>query len=458
MCRYYGYSLDLMNMFLALFSPPECLAFIEANEQSRPMTIRCNTLKIRRRDLAKILINDRGINLDPLAEWSKEGLTIVHSEVPVGATPEYLAGYYMIQSAASLLPVMALDVNIVSNDSKKFTKNGKLGKNAFKVLDMSAAPGGKTTHIGQLMKGFGVLVANDNNKERLKAVYGNIHRMGIKNCVILNEDGRQLYKHYSNMFDRVLLDAPCSCLGVISRDAQIKYKKSFKDVTTMATLQKELILSAIDCCKVGGIIVYSTCSVSPYENEAVVYHALNKRYVKVVDTKLPFGINGFSKFKRFRWDQSLQKTKRYYPHSHNLDGFYVAKLIKCDKGERGKNKLIDTSNPFADGNIDANELIKDKKEKEKEKEKNDREKKLLSWGLNTNDKYFEKFISESSFKNSNNNSSNSNSNSNSRGRGRNKNKNKNKNRNKSNNRNKYKNKKQGGGRSKSRSKSKPNSV
>ena len=274
-CRYYGYSLDLMNMFLTLFSPSECWAFLEANEQSRPVTIRCNTLKIRRRELAKILINDRGINLDPLADWSREGLTIVESEVPIGATPEYLAGYYMIQSAASLLPVLALEINIASENPKKMVKND------FRVLDMAAAPGGKTTHIGQLMKGFGVLVASDINKERLKAVYGNIHRMGIKNCIILNEDGRGLYKQYGGMFDRVLLDAPCSCLGVISRDAQIKYKKGFKDVTTMSTLQKELILSAIDCCKVGGIVVYSTCSVSPYENEAVVYHALCHRYVCV---------------------------------------------------------------------------------------------------------------------------------------------------------------------------------
>ena len=111
MARYYGYNEELVKMFLAMFNPNECLAFLEANEQSRPITIRCNTFKCRRRDLAKMLI-DRGVNLDPLADWSKEGLKIAKSgtNIPIGATPEYLAGYYMIQSAASLLPVMALGI------------------------------------------------------------------------------------------------------------------------------------------------------------------------------------------------------------------------------------------------------------------------------------------------------------------------------------------------------------
>lgn len=111
MARYYGYSEELIKMFLTMFNPNECLAFLEANEQSRPLTIRCNTMKCRRRDLAKMLI-DRGVNLDPLADWTKEGLKIAKTgnNLPLGATPEYLAGYYMIQSAASLLPVMALGI------------------------------------------------------------------------------------------------------------------------------------------------------------------------------------------------------------------------------------------------------------------------------------------------------------------------------------------------------------
>lgn len=107
----------------------QLIQFLEANEQQRVTTIRTNTLKIRRKELAQILIQ-RGVNLDPLAEWSKVGLKVYESKVPIGATPEYLAGYYMLQSASSFLPVIALAPQM--NE---------------RVLDMACAPGGKTTYI-----------------------------------------------------------------------------------------------------------------------------------------------------------------------------------------------------------------------------------------------------------------------------------------------------------------------
>ena len=121
---------------------------IEANERQRPMTIRTNTLKTKRKELAQILIN-RGVKLDPLADWSKVGLKIYESKVPVGATPEYLAGHYMLQSASSFLPVIALAPQM--NE---------------RILDMAAAPGGKTTYVAQLMKNTGALFANAFKKER----------------------------------------------------------------------------------------------------------------------------------------------------------------------------------------------------------------------------------------------------------------------------------------------------
>ena len=101
--QYFGYNKFLTTLVFRLFSPSEGLEFIEANEQPRPVTIRTNTLKIRRRDLAQALIS-RGVNLDPIGEWTKVGLVVFDSSVPVGATPEYLAGFYMLQGAASFLP------------------------------------------------------------------------------------------------------------------------------------------------------------------------------------------------------------------------------------------------------------------------------------------------------------------------------------------------------------------
>jgi ribosomal RNA methyltransferase Nop2 len=165
---------------------------LEANEVQRPVTIRTNTLKTRRRDLAQALIN-RGVNVDPLDKWTKVGLVIYNSQVPIGATPEYLSGHYMLQGASSFLPVMALAPQ--PNE---------------RILDMCAAPGGKATYIGKqifffyqiiffsndsnlgaLMRNSGILVANDANKDRARAIIANTHRLGLTNTIVTNLDGRQ---------------------------------------------------------------------------------------------------------------------------------------------------------------------------------------------------------------------------------------------------------------------------
>ncbi|XP_042596688.1 probable 28S rRNA (cytosine(4447)-C(5))-methyltransferase [Cyprinus carpio] len=313
LCTYYSYNEFLISKLMDLFPLSELIDFLEANEIQRPVTIRTNTLKTRRRDLAQALIN-RGVNLDPLGKWSKVGLVIYDSSVPIGATPEYLSGQYMLQGASSFLPVMALS-----------PQEGE------SVLDMSAAPGGKTTYMAQLMRNTGMIVANDANADRLKSVVGNIHRLGVTNAVICNYDGRQFPKVMGG-FDRVLLDAPCSGTGVISKDPGVKTSKDEADILRSAHLQKELILSAIDSVNAdsptGGYLVYCTCSIMVEENEWVVDYALKKRNVKLVPTGLDFGNEGFIRFKERRFHPSLKLSRRFYPHSQNMDGFFVAKLKK----------------------------------------------------------------------------------------------------------------------------------
>lgn len=313
-CEYYGYSPYMAEKYFDLFSPSEAIEFFEANETPRPIVLRTNTLKTSRRDLSNAL-TARGVNLQPLGNWSKVGLQVFDSQVPVGATPEYLAGHYILQAASSFLPVIAL--NPQPNE---------------RVLDMAAAPGGKTTYLSALMKDTGVVFANDSNKSRAKSLIANIHRLGCTNTIVTNYDARE-YRDVMTGFNKVLLDAPCSGTGVVAKDQLVKTNRTEKDFVQLPHLQKQLLLTAIDCVDHnspnGGYIVYSTCSVMPEENEAVVDYALRTRpNVELVDTELAIGVPGFVRFRGKQYNPKMSLTRRYYPHTYNVDGFYVAKFRK----------------------------------------------------------------------------------------------------------------------------------
>mmetsp|Transcript_19902 Transcript_19902/g.42452 ORF Transcript_19902/g.42452 Transcript_19902/m.42452 type:complete len:630 (-) Transcript_19902:42-1931(-) len=322
---YYGYSEELAEYFLQMFSPEKAVEFFEANEQHRPLTIRTNSLKTRRAQLIQSL-TARKAHVEPVGAWTKVGLKVYDSAVPIGATPEYLGGHYMIQSASSFVPVMALAPQ--QNEV---------------VLDMAAAPGGKTTYIGQLMRNTGTLFANDLRKERCKSLVANVHRLGLTNVVVTNMDGKKLQGMLPKL-DRVLLDAPCSGSGIIARDPSVKVKRGMKDFEEISRLQKELLTTAIDMVnassKTGGYIVYSTCSVSVEENEAVIEHALRVRNVELVSfsSAVNFGVEGLTKYRERRFNPAMNNCRRFLPHVHNMDGFFVAKLKKTsnDVPERAK--------------------------------------------------------------------------------------------------------------------------
>eukprot|EP00948_MAST-09A_sp_MAST-9A-sp1_P001833 g1833.t1 len=275
--QFFDYSKELITLFLNIFSPIECLRFLEANDQPRAVVLRCNTLKTTPEALKKQLTG-RGVRLRKTGDWSSLAYTVLQSSVPVGATPEYLAGHYMLQAASSMLPVIALEPRA-----------------GDRVLDMAAAPGGKAQYLAALMQNRGALIANDFKKKRTKSLLANLHRMGVRIAVITNYDGRAFPKVMSG-FDRVLLDAPCSGLGVIARDHSVKTNRTLKDIQRCAHIQKELLLSAIDSVdargEAGGYVVYSTCSIAVEENEDVIEYALARRNVKIVDSGLDFGVEG----------------------------------------------------------------------------------------------------------------------------------------------------------------------
>lgn len=305
----------LLNKLKLIFPKDEHKHFLKESLNHRPMIIRTNTLKIRPSALFKLL-NARGVSLEPLYFY-KGAFIVYKSPVPMGATPEYLAGYYVLQGGASFLPVLALDVS--PEDS---------------CLDMCSSPGLKACFISTFLSKENYLVANDVNKERMYSLKSNFNRLGINNVIITNYDARTIEL---KKFNKILLDAPCSGTGVIYKDKSVLTKLNYKELNRIVLLQKELILHAFDMLSTKGTLVYSTCSVLIEENEGVVDYLLKKRSnAKVVplstdDNPESFGKvgrNGFCKFRGRIFHQDMTHTRRIYPHVQNLDGFFVAKIIK----------------------------------------------------------------------------------------------------------------------------------
>ncbi|MFA5800446.1 MAG: NOL1/NOP2/sun family putative RNA methylase, partial [Candidatus Peribacteraceae bacterium] len=171
----------------------------------------------------------------------------------------HILGYTYMQEAASMLPVVLLD-----------PKPGET------VLDMSAAPGSKATQIVARMNNAGMLIANDVQEKRIWALLSNLQRCGAINTLVTRKVGQWFAGHMTECFDRILCDAPCTAQGTVRKDSDALMYCSMENTGKMARLQRELLESAIHATKVGGRIVYSTCTLTPEENEGVVMSILNK--------------------------------------------------------------------------------------------------------------------------------------------------------------------------------------
>lgn len=285
----------------------DCLV---AMEKGLPKYIRINTLKITKSDLVRKLIQKDIIYEDTILD---EVLLIKRSRYPIGATTEYLLGYYYIQDLSSCLAVDELDV--LPNQLN---------------LDMASAPGGKTTYISQKMKNSGCIVALEPSVRRIDALKFNLSRCGVTNSCIYALNG----VHVSRLglkFDRILLDAPCSCEGIIAKDPTIKTSLVPQKIERCMLRQIEMLQCAIDIVKPGGLIVYSTCTFAPEENELVINKLLSMN-TKIKIEPQNYGEPGLTKYGDLMLDESLVNTRRFYPHLHNTSGFFIAK-IRVNNGE-----------------------------------------------------------------------------------------------------------------------------
>ncbi|SHO56440.1 16S rRNA (cytosine(1407)-C(5))-methyltransferase RsmF [Vibrio quintilis] len=282
--------------------------FISACQRPLRKSIRVNTLKISVADFCDKAKN-LGWKLEPVP-WCNEGFWIDTQDnpVPLGNTLEHMSGLFYIQEASSMMPVTAL-----------FHQQ----ENAFKtVLDMAAAPGSKTTQIAALMKNDGLIVANEFSASRTKALYSNIQRCGIRNSALTIYDGRVFGDWLPEYFDAVLIDAPCSGEGTIRKDPDAMKNWSPESIATITVTQKALIESAFQALKPGGVLVYSTCTLSLEENQHVCRH-LQDTYSDAVtfeslESLFPEAKNAITE----------EGFLHIFPQLYDCEGFFVARIRK----------------------------------------------------------------------------------------------------------------------------------
>lgn len=276
-------------------------------------SIRVNTLKIGEAELLSIL-RGQGWSLERIP-WTRYGYRVLKCDGNPGNTIEHSLGFYYVQGPASMAPVEVL-----------LPVPGEV------VLDMCASPGSKTTQIAQELKGDGVVVANDVSRGRLKPLSSNLQRCGVLNCVVTLADGRVFWRWGRNMFDKVLLDAPCSSLGIIIRSPRVAGRWTYRRSLRFAKVQSRLLLSAFDCTKPGGTLVYSTCTIVPEENEEVVSFLLSAREnAQLADINLQGLISrqGITDWNGKLYPETLSKSCRIYPQENGSEAFYVAKIVKA---------------------------------------------------------------------------------------------------------------------------------
>ncbi|WP_260258508.1 16S rRNA (cytosine(1407)-C(5))-methyltransferase RsmF [Vibrio intestinalis] len=300
---------EFLNEMKAIM--PESLSmddFISACQRPLRKSIRVNTLKISVEEFVA-RAERKGWQLSPVP-WCKQGFWIEadESEVPLGNTAEHMAGLFYIQEASSMMPVSALfDIEPTQYQS---------------VLDMAAAPGSKTTQIAACMENQGVLVANEFSASRVKVLHANIERCGVRNAALSNYDGRVFGGWLPEHFDAVLIDAPCSGEGTVRKDADAMKNWSKESVIAISDTQKDLIESAFHALKPGGVMVYSTCTLSIEENQQVCHH-LKQTFGDLVefDDLTPL-------FPEAKTAITEDGFLHIFPQMYDCEGFFVARLRK----------------------------------------------------------------------------------------------------------------------------------
>ncbi|MCY3411318.1 MAG: RsmB/NOP family class I SAM-dependent RNA methyltransferase [Candidatus Heimdallarchaeota archaeon] len=288
---------SLVSNFIKSFGVEETKNILSMSKRDLMVTARMNFLKCTSGEILSHLKGE-GIIAEQYGEIP-EMLLITKGWGKLGSSQTYLNGEIMPQGYGSMAAVHILDPQ---PDER--------------ILDMAAAPGGKTCFIAERMMNTGIIIANDKARDRIQSLVFNLMRHGIENTVITNQDAMYIK---DMVFDRILLDAPCTGEGLIVSNVHRRTSKTLVNNYQMQKIQIMLLKRAISLLKIGGILVYSTCSLTPIENEMVINTILNQ--VEIIDIQLQVGDTG---------DTSIHpefiKAKRFLPSKLKCDGFFIIKL------------------------------------------------------------------------------------------------------------------------------------
>jgi NOL1/NOP2/sun family putative RNA methylase len=282
----------------------------ELGETVKPVAVRqsfrVNTLNIDEKKLISRL-KSLGVKVSKI-DFAKNGFYIDQSRFSLGAITEYLLGYYYLQGAASQLPVEILD-----------PKPNEL------ILDCCASPGGKTSQISQFMNNKGIVIALEKQKHRLPALKNNLERMGCQNTLVFHMDALKADK-LNLQFDKILLDAPCSG-NFITEPEWFEKHRNINTIKNRAELQRDLLKVCLSVLKKDGILIYSTCSLEPEENELNMQWLLDNHKVEFEKINI-IGDPGLTNVFGQKLDKQIGNCKRFWPHKTYTEGFFVAKVRK----------------------------------------------------------------------------------------------------------------------------------
>jgi NOL1/NOP2/sun family putative RNA methylase len=307
----------------ALIGKKDAKKFFEISYTKAPVSIRCNTLKISVEDLKKRLEGYGWKVRQPFGEFPE--VMVIDSKLEpgeVGKTKEHLLGYYYVQEISSMLPMLALR-----------PEGGDF------VLDLCASPGSKTTQASAMMGNKGTIIANEVSMGRIGILNSNLERCGVMNAIVTRKEGVALCERFLKKtgfrFDKILVDAPCSGEGTLRKSPKTFQMWNVNMIKKLAGVQKQLAVAALRLLKVGGTMIYSTCTLAPEEDEMIVDYLVKNFDVEVERIKLPLEFRaGVVAWEGVELDKSVGNCLRLYPQDNDTDGFFVAKLKKLSEEEK----------------------------------------------------------------------------------------------------------------------------